>query len=46
MSKKQRLIWRPHPVAADLNAAAKFLSLINTPAQIKSLVGALRRNER
>ena len=45
MSKKQRLIWGPHPVAADLNAAARFLSLISTPAQIKSLVGALRRNE-
>ena len=45
MSKKQRLIWGPRPVAADLNAAARFLSLINTPAQIKSLVDALRRNE-
>jgi hypothetical protein len=45
MSKKQRLNWRPHPVAADLNAAARFLSLINTPAQIKSLVGALRRTK-
>src|SRR4029077_415920 len=45
MSKKQRLNWRPHPVAADLNAAARFLSLINTPAQIKYLVGALRRNK-
>jgi hypothetical protein len=45
MSKKQRLIWGPHPVAADLNAAGRFLSLINTPAQMKSLIGALRRNE-
>jgi hypothetical protein len=44
MSKKQ-LNWRRRPVAADLNAAARFLSLINTPAQIKYLVGAMRRNK-
>jgi hypothetical protein len=42
MSKKQRLNWRPRPVAADLNAAARFLSLINTG---NKYLAALRRNK-
>jgi hypothetical protein len=45
MSKQQRVNWRPSPDAKDLNAAARFLSLINTPSQIKGLIGDLRRSE-
>jgi hypothetical protein len=45
MSKRQRLKWRRRPQAADLDAASKFLALVNSASQTKALIGALRRNE-
>ena len=42
MSKK-RLIWRARPVAADFNAAGKYLSLLNDTSRTRKLIAALRR---
>lgn len=40
---KQRIIWRARPVAADFDAATKYLSLLNGASRTKALVTALRR---
>jgi len=46
MSKEQHVNWRSRPVATDLAAAARYLSLLNTPSQLKGLLSKLQRSKR
>ena len=40
---KMKKLWSAAPSAEDLRAASNYLSLLATPADVRRLVGALRR---